>query len=254
MLFGKISPKLSMNTTTSLKQISLATSAVFAATMTFGIHRVSAGTIISDRTQLNTILGGSGVTENFENYNVPDGDARLSGTATLDSSTVVNGQGPGLVVNGVTFVGGSSNLQWNGANYVGSPSKELVAGKPMNIDFSVPVNAFGLDLRAFTGFGDTATVTIFGTDDSTVLDTISPIGLAGTGVPVFFGYQDIAGIGKIELTQQSLFWSPIIDNLTFGQSAAASTPEPSTVLGLGLLGLGALVKRQLKPKQGSDKA
>ena len=31
-------------------------------------------------------------------------------------------------------------------------------------------------------------------------------------------------------------------------------PEPSTVLGLGLLGFGALVKRQLKPKQGSDKA
>ena len=243
-----------MNTTTSLKQISLATSAVFAATMTFGIHRVSAGTIISDRTQLNTILGGSGVTENFENYNVPDGDSGGL-QATLDSSTVVNGQGPGLVVNGVTFVAGSSNLQWNGANYFGSPSKELVAlSQPMNIDFSVPVNAFGLDLRAFTGFGDTATVTIFGTDDSTVLDTISSIGLAGTGVPVFFGYQDIAGIGKIELTQQSLFWSPIIDNLTFGQSAAASTPEPSTVLGLGLLGLGALVKRQLKPKQGSDKA
>ena len=242
-----------MNTTTSLKQISLATSAVFAATMTFGIHRVSAGTIISDRTQLNTILGGSGVTENFENYNVPDGNGDGL-QATLDSSTVVNGQGPGLVVNGVTFVAGSSNLQWNGANYFGSPSKELVAGQPMNIDFSVPVNAFGLDLRAFTGFGDTATVTIFGTDDSTVLDTISPIGLAGTGVPVFFGYQDIAGIGKIELTQQSGFWSPMIDNLTFAQSAAASTPEPSTVLGLGLLGLGALVKRQLKPKQGSDKA
>ncbi|GBD52164.1 PEP-CTERM sorting domain-containing protein [Microcystis aeruginosa] len=243
-----------MNTTTSLKQISLATSAVFAATMTFGIHRVSAGTIISDRTQLNTILGGSGVTENFENYNVPDGDAQGL-QAKLDSSTVVNGQGPGLVVNGVTFVAGSSNLQWNGANYFGSPSKELLAnGQPMNIDFSVPVNAFGLDLRAYQGFGDTATVTIFGTDDSTVLDTISPIGLAGTGVPVFFGYQDIAGIGKIELTPQSLPWSPIIDNLTFGQSAAASTPEPSTVLGLGLLGLGALVKRQLKPKQGSDKA
>ena len=243
-----------MNATTSLKQISLATSAVFAATMTFGIHRVSAGTIISDRTQLNTILGGSGVTENFENYNVPDGNGDGL-QATLDSSTVVNGQGPGLVVNGVTFVAGSSNLQWNGANYFGSPSKELVAlSQPMNIDFSVPVNAFGLDLRAFTGFGDTATVTIFGTDDSTVLDIISPIGLAGTGVPVFFGYQDIAGIGKIELTQQSGFWSPMIDNLTFEQSAAASTPEPSTVLGLGLLGLGALVKRQLKPKQGSDKA
>ncbi|GCL53714.1 hypothetical protein NIES3806_10500 [Microcystis aeruginosa NIES-3806] len=243
-----------MNTTTSLKQISLATSAVFAATMTFGIHRVSAGTIISDRTQLNTILGGSGVTENFENYNVPDGNGDEL-QATLDSSTVVNDQGPGLVVNGVTFVAGSSNLKWNGANYFGSPSKELVAlSQTMNIDFSVPVNAFGLDLRAYQGFGDTATVTIFGTDDSTVLDTISSIGLAGTGVPVFFGYQDIAGIGKIELTQQSGSWSPMIDNLTFGQSAAASTPEPSTVLGLGLLGLGALVKRQLKPKQGSDKA
>ncbi|AVQ74444.1 PEP-CTERM sorting domain-containing protein [Microcystis sp. MC19] len=33
-----------------------------------------------------------------------------------------------------------------------------------------------------------------------------------------------------------------------------NVPEPSTVLGLGLLGFGALVKRQLKPKQGSDKA
>jgi hypothetical protein len=31
-------------------------------------------------------------------------------------------------------------------------------------------------------------------------------------------------------------------------------PEPSAVLGLGLLGLGALVKRQLKPKPDSDKA
>ena len=33
-----------------------------------------------------------------------------------------------------------------------------------------------------------------------------------------------------------------------------TVPEPSTVLGLGLLGLGALVKRQLKPKPDSDKA
>jgi len=31
-------------------------------------------------------------------------------------------------------------------------------------------------------------------------------------------------------------------------------PEPSTVLGLGLLGLGAFFKRQLKPKPDSDKA
>jgi len=33
-----------------------------------------------------------------------------------------------------------------------------------------------------------------------------------------------------------------------------TVPEPSTVLGLGLLGLGALVKRQLTPKPDSDKA
>jgi hypothetical protein len=234
-----------MSTAISLKQISLATGAVLAATMTFGVHRVSAGTIISDRAQLNTILGGSGVTENFENYNVDVSD--LLETTLLDSSTVVNDQGPGLVVNGVTFVHSSSFFQWNGANYFGAPSKELLAtDQQMTIDFSVPVDTFGVDLRAFQGFGDTATVTIFGTDDSTVLDTISPIDLADTGVPVFFGYQDLAGIGKIELTQVTRPWSPIIDNLTFGQSAPSSTPEPSTVLGLGLLGLGAFFKRKLK--------
>ncbi len=45
----------------------------------------------------------------------------------------------------------------------------------------------------------------------------------------------------------------VVDNIEF-QPAGKAVPEPSTVLGLGLLGLVALVKRQLMPKPDSDKA
>jgi hypothetical protein len=42
--------------------------------------------------------------------------------------------------------------------------------------------------------------------------------------------------------------------VTGQQVQVQQVPEPSTVLALGLLGLGALVERQLKQKPDSDKA
>jgi hypothetical protein len=103
------------------------------------------------------------------------------------------------------------------------------------IDFAGPVNAFGIDLRAFSGYGTTATMDIYAPDDTTLIGTLASIGLSSSGIQVFAGWEDAGGIGRIALTQTGQTWSPIIDNLEFGNTAV---PEPSTYLAGALLTLG----------------
>lgn len=208
------------------------------------------GAIIVDRTALQALLGGPGTLEDFESFNIDPGIAAILNSATLDSTSVMNGQGPGLVIPGVTFDGNpSSILQWNGVGYVGAPSREILANaQPLVIDFALPTQAFGVDLRAFTDFPADATLEVYAGDDTTLLASLNAISLSSSGVPVFAGYEDINGIGRLVLTQTSSY-SPIIDNLEFGNIAAA-VPEPASLMlvGLGTLGLmaGKLRRRQRK--------
>jgi hypothetical protein len=195
---------------------------------------------IATRTDLQTILGGSGTLEDFESYIIPDGSAmNLLDITVLDSTSVTNGQGPGLVIPGVSFsLGMGGFLQaglgdWNGAAYFGSPSKEILTGNSiLAINFASPVRAFGMDLRAFTGFGATATMSVFGPDGATPIGLISSIGLSDDGIPLFAGWEDKSGIGRVELkqfilTQHIQNWSPIIDNLEFGGRPVL---EPSSLM------------------------
>src|SRR5262245_45482503 len=198
-----------------------------------GAHSAEAASI-ADRSTLQALLV-AGSLEDFESFVVASGTASDLNCSTLDAAAVCNGQGPGLVVPGVSFPL-SIHGQWNGAGYFGSPSRELLGGDPaLVIDFSVPVQAFGVDLRAFSGFPATATMKVFASDDLTPIGTLAPITLVGAGIPVFAGWEDPAGIGRVELTQTVQAWTPPIDNLEFGV-----VPEPSTALlfaaGLALLG------------------
>lgn len=189
----------------------------------------AAQVVIPDRATLNSLISGNGATENFENFVQPSGTAKALSITTLDVSTLVDGQGPGLVLPGLTFSG--SGIQWNEAAYFSAPSREILAnGNVLTVDFSTPATAVGLDLRDFSGYSLTATVTIYAADDTTVVATIPSISVGS--VPVFFGYQAPA-IGKIELSTANSSWSPIIDNLGF-----TPIPEPPIAL---LLGLGSAV-------------
>lgn len=196
---------------------------------------------ILTRSDLLNQLGSGAVTETFESYSISPGMAAMLDTATLDSSTIVNGQGPGLVSPGVSFktAGELTNygnvLQLNAPGYYGASSNELLSDTTgINIAFSAPVNAFGLDLRDFSGYTSSTDIYVYDSSGNLVYST-SNMGLDGN--PMFWGYGYYLGISKVVLLSPESAWSPIIDNVTFGSS---SVPEPTSIflLGTGLVVIG----------------
>lgn len=201
--------------------------------------------VIADRTTLNSIVGVSGKTVDFESFSVGTGGATsVPSVNQLDSTTIANTQGPNLVPSGVTFSFGSGNLQWDDAGYYSAPSREILStgNSTIEIRFSTPAKIVGLDVRAFSGFAASMTATVYSGDNSTVLSTTSNLSLATSGSPIFFGYQSPTGIGKLVLSQTNYSWSPIIDNLTF-----SVIPEPPAfaLLGGGLALLAYFRRRWL---------
>ncbi|MSU69384.1 MAG: PEP-CTERM sorting domain-containing protein [Opitutaceae bacterium] len=198
------------------------------------------GGVVVNRPTLNGLLGGSAYTETFESgfITLPSGGALTFGINLLDSSSMINSQGPNIVGPGVRFTG--TNLQWDDLGYYSAPSREILFnGNTLTIDFTSATSAFGLDVRNFSGFLATMDVTIYATNDTTVLNTFT--GITITHPPIFFGYQDAGGIGRVTFKNLSNGWSPIIDNLTF-----AAIPEPSIplLLGAGLVTLMIAVRRR----------
>ena len=192
---------------------------IVAALISFGVAATpaSAGSTVPNRATLQTLIGGIGTLESFEAYNVPNGGAEGLITPTVTSTTVVNGQGPGLVVPGIILSCSSGQQQWNGNGYF-SLSTRTYLGYPANtlvVDFAPAVGAFGVDLTAFNGFAYTAEVKVFATDDTTVLFT-QTLAVPNAPSKIFFGYQEAAGIGKVELRDQIHAWTAIIDDLEFG--------------------------------------
>jgi hypothetical protein len=209
-----------------------------AAALAGGVCHAGA---IATRADLQVLLGGAGTVETFEAFAVAPTTAAPIGCPVLDRAAVCAGQ-TNLVVPGVAFTFGSGGGQWNGAGYFGSPSKDLVsgapAGQPLVIDFTDPVQAFGVDLRAFAGFFAIAAIQILDADDRGVIGVLSGKELDVTGKALFVGWEHAGGIGGVVLRQAGQTWSPIVDNLEFGNFRTA-VPEPSALwlLAAGLAGL-----------------
>lgn len=210
------------------------------------VSGMSQGGAIATRADLAKLLGGPGTVETFETFDVPVGQAKGLDCKVLNNAAVCNGQS-GLVVPGIEITWGSGAGQWDGKDYVGAPSKEILStGTPLVIDFGQTVEAFGVDLRAFVNFRGIAQIRVFGADDKDLLGVIAGTELPETGVPVFIGWTDAKGIGRVEFDQAVQGggqWSPIADNLQFG-NFVGRVPEPSP-LSLIALGLAGLLARRL---------
>jgi hypothetical protein len=206
----------------------------------------SPAAVVLTRPALQALLGGPGTLEDFESFNISSGNAAVLDVSVLHSASIANGQGPGLVVPGVTYT--SSVLQWNGDTYYGSPSREILGNaQPFTIDFSASVDAYGVDLRAYTGFPAVAQMDVYATNDTTLIGTLAGIALGGVGSPFFVGWEDAAGIGKFVLTQTGQSWAPIIDNLEFGRRTTTGIPELSSVLVWSMMTLSGLALAWRRP-------
>jgi hypothetical protein len=202
---------------------------------------ISHGGEISSRADLVKLLGGQGTLEAFETFDVPAAQAINLDCKALNNAAVCNGKSA-LVVPGIDITWGTGAGQWNGKDYFGAPSKEILStGAPLMIDFGQAVEAFGVDLRAFTNFRGIAQIKVFGADDRDLLGVIAGLELPESGVPVFIGWTDAKGIGSVEFQQAVQgggAWSPIADNLQFGTfNGRVPEPSPLSLLALGLAGL-----------------
>jgi hypothetical protein len=212
---------------------------LFVAAPLTGIATAGAAVLLTDRTSLVALLDGSAVTEDFERFFLGSAPELVLPTE-LDSSTVLPGQGPGLVVDGVKFSGFTHLLSIENLDYLGQSQALAVGGvfeKPLLIDFSGSVDAFGFDFLPSALTGENIELVVLAADDATVLNSlILPIFF----FPTFVGVRESALIGAVKITSfiNPPFNDLRIDNLTFGTVKTA--PEPSTIW-LLILGAGAVV-------------
>jgi hypothetical protein len=195
--------------------------------------------VIPDRTTLNAILGGGGTTDNFETYSIGAGEAViLNGVTVLDENTIANGQGPNLVNNGATYSSGT--LQWNGDQYFGMTSRAIIGDDfTITLTYDVFVTAMGVDMQAFSGYGDLANISVYNTSNVLIFATTQD--LPGDASDVFFGYESAGGIGRVVLGGTTFTWSPNIDDHTYG------VPAPASIALLGVSGIMACNRRRARP-------
>ncbi len=108
------------------------------------------GPAISPTTNPSGTIAAS-VVDDFETFSVAAGGAVVIGVDTLDDTTIASGQGPGLVADGCTYTAGpGGSLQWNGAAYFGTASKNILSNTngELAMLYDSPTGDISFDLDA----------------------------------------------------------------------------------------------------------
>ena len=187
---------------------------------------------ISDRATLEAILGGNGTLEDFETLNIGFGGQRTDASGLLNSETMFDGDGPGLVQPGADYI--SPRLWWNGDGYLDLNTQTLADSsawrdREITVEYTAAVTAMGFDMQGYAGFGMSGSVDVYDTGG----DLLGSPAVNGG----FFGWENDAGIGSVVISANASEYIMIDDHL-YG------VPEPSTAAALAVLGLCAASRRR----------
>lgn len=179
---------------------------------------------IANRPALNAILGSNQILEDFESFVIAPNSAVNLNVSSMDSTTIANAQGPGLVEPCCKYVDPSGvQLQWNGNGYQGLSTKTILGNGtiPMiEIYYPAPgVHAMGVDVFGFLGFPYQGAAAFWDTNNN-FLGSF-PFNVVGGNVPTFVGWANIApaGIGKVQIRGSAGWsWSPILDDHGYGRT------------------------------------
>ncbi|MCC6909789.1 MAG: hypothetical protein IT430_17780 [Phycisphaerales bacterium] len=179
---------------------------------------------IPTRPQLDAILGSNQILEDFESFVIAPNTAANLNVSSLDSTSIANTQGPGLVEPCCKYVDPSGvQLQWNGNGYQTLNTKTILGnGSIPMIEIYYPspgVHAMGVDVLGFNGFGYAGAAAFWDTNGN-FLGSF-PFTVAGGPVPTFIGWQSPGpvGIGMVQIRGSAGWtWSPVIDNHGYGRT------------------------------------
>jgi hypothetical protein len=204
-----------------------------------GAPLVANADLIGDRGTLEGLLGLYGTLEDFEAYNIGSGSANplfdLDDVIInqLDSSSIANGQGPGLVKDGAIYsTAAGYGMQWNGDDYFGMESKTIggnSGGLYTAVWYTQPVTAMGLDVQVFSGYGGAHQARVYNTSN----DLIGIHDFVVDSGRYFFGWADAGGIGRVEIEFLVFSWGGMIDDHLYG----VAVPAPGAIAMLGVAGL-----------------
>jgi hypothetical protein len=207
------------------------------------------GGVISSRSQLNSLLTSS-QTEGFETFPAQFNSV-YAFIGDVDASTVIFGQGPGLVRSDVRFrASPNSNLQWNGPSAFSNPTRTILSnatGHGLAIDFLSPVDTFGLDMDTNQPTISIVQCQVLNLSRTAVIATITGVGVSAAGG--FVGYQDAGGIGGVIVAQSPAAPDFLcFDNVTYG----LALPEPASLSTAAMCATALLCRRQRRMEASSS--
>jgi hypothetical protein len=179
----------------------------------------------------------------------------FAGTVTQDFSAYGAGSGLGaassevvaspLVFTDFTLTSTSGFLDSPG--FFGAVNYELQGySSDMLITFNVAQGVVSLNLRDYTGHGGTDTISVYAANDTTLLNSYNFVLPSSGSIVTFSDPGEIGPIGAVDISviAGGDTWSGLLQSVTYG--TAAATPEPATeaLVGLGLVGLFAVVRRR----------
>ncbi|MGA2441601.1 MAG: hypothetical protein ABSH08_11620 [Tepidisphaeraceae bacterium] len=219
---------------------SVALSAVFLLCL-------SARAGVATQAQVAQALGAGEMVENFTEFHAAEFTSYAIDYQTLNSQTIDQHQGPGLVQRDLSFSiepYPTCDLNWWGPESNGNSAEELgfnmfsTTSATASISFAqpTPAPAFGFDLIGFSSQNTqphvTYAINLYG-PGNTLID-FQRATTNGT-TPVFFGYIAPSGITRVDVLDNSYAQAVGINNVVYSvpEPAACAIAAAAAIFGLG---------------------